>query len=41
VSIRLEFRHDAAADPIYFKGASSTASAKSQSTLTFGLTAWF
>lgn len=41
MSIRLEFRRDAAADPIYFEGALSTPSAKSQSTLTFGLTAWF
>ncbi|HQZ15564.1 MAG TPA: outer membrane beta-barrel protein [Vicinamibacteria bacterium] len=41
LSVRLEFRHDAAADPIYFEGALSTRSAKSQSTLTFGLTAWF
>ena len=41
MSIRLEFRHDAAVDPIYFEGALSTPSAKSQSTLTFGLTAWF
>lgn len=40
-SLRLEFRHDAAADPIYFKGAPAPPSAKSQSTLTFGLTAWF
>lgn len=41
MSVRLEFRHDSAASPIYFKGVNSTASAKSQSTLTFGLTAWF
>ena len=41
MSVRLEFRRDVAADPIYFKGAVSTPSAKSQSTLTFGLTAWF
>jgi len=41
VSARLEFRHDAAADPIYFKRSSSAPSAKSQSTLTLGLTAWF
>ncbi len=41
MAVRLEFRHDSASDPIYFKGASSMASAKSQSTLTFGLTAWF
>ena len=41
MSMRLEFRHDAAADPIYYKGANSAPSAKSQSTLTFGLTAWF
>ncbi|MBX7187623.1 MAG: porin [Vicinamibacteria bacterium] len=41
LSVRLEFRHDAAADPIYFRGASAVSSAKSQSTVTFGLTAWF
>lgn len=41
VSIRLEFRHDSAADPIYFKGSNAAASAKSQSTVTFGMTAWF
>jgi len=41
MSVRLEFRHDAAADPIYFKGADPAPSAKSQSTVTFGLTAWF
>ncbi len=41
LSVRFEFRHDAASDPIYFKGASSAPSAKSQSTLTLGLTAWF
>ena len=42
VSIRLEFRHDSAADPIYFRGGSNAAaSAKSQSTVTFGMTAWF
>ncbi len=41
VSIRLEFRHDSAADPIYFKGSNPAAPAKSQSTITFGMTAWF
>lgn len=41
LSARLEFRHDSALDPIYFKGASAAPSAKSQTTLTFGLTAWF
>jgi hypothetical protein len=41
MSVRLEFRHDAARDAIYFKGSSAEPSAKSQSTLTFGLTAWF
>jgi len=41
MSVRLEFRQDSAGDPIYFKGAGSAPSAKSQSTLTFGLTAWF
>ena len=41
MSVRLEFRHDAAADPVYFKGADPAPSAKSQSTVTFGLTAWF
>jgi hypothetical protein len=41
MSARLEFRHDSAKDPIYFRGSSRGASARSQSTLTFGLTAWF
>ena len=41
ISIRLEFRRDSAADPIYFKGSNAAASAKSQSTVTFGMTAWF
>ena len=41
LAARLEFRHDVAADAIYFKGASRAPSAKTQSTLTFGLTAWF
>ena len=41
MSARLEFRRDAAKDPIYFRGAPSAPSARSQSTLTFGLTAWF
>jgi len=41
MSARFEFRHDSASDLIYFKGASSSPSAKSQSTLTLGLTAWF
>lgn len=41
MSARLEFRHDGARDPIYFKGAPSAPTAKTQSTLTFGLTAWF
>ncbi len=41
MAVRLEFRHDSASDAIYFKGASLQPSAKSQSTLTFGLTAWF
>ena len=41
MSVRLEFRRDVAADPIYFKGVVATPSAKAQSTLTFGLTAWF
>jgi len=41
ISVRLEFRHDSAKDPIYFKNADALPSAKSQSTLTFGLTAWF
>jgi hypothetical protein len=41
MAVRLEFRHDSASDPIYFKGANPSPSAKSQSTLTLGLTAWF
>ena len=41
MSVRLEFRHDVAADAIYFKGPSSAPTAKTQSTLTLGLTAWF
>lgn len=41
LSARLEFRHDRAADPIYFKGPDPTPASKSQSTLTLGLTAWF
>jgi hypothetical protein len=41
ISIRLEFRHDSAADPIYFKGSNAAASAKSQSTVSLGMTAWF
>ncbi len=41
MAIRLEYRRDSAHDPIYFEKADETPSAKSQSTLTFGLTAWF
>jgi hypothetical protein len=49
-SLRLEYRHDSSADPIFFNGSiagSGTASdpfvpnARSQSTLTLGMTAWF
>ncbi len=39
--IRLEYRRDSAHDPIYFMNADSSPSAKSQSTLTVGLTAWY
>jgi hypothetical protein len=41
VALRLEFRRDAAKEPIYFKGGSATPSSQSQRTLTFGMTAWF
>ncbi len=41
MAIRLEYRRDSAHDAIYFKNADQTPSAKSQSTLTLGLTAWF
>lgn len=41
MSMRLELRRDGALDPIYFRNAAPGPSAKSQSTLTFGLTAWF
>lgn len=41
LSARLECRRDSAEGPIYFKKADPTPSAKSQSTLTLGLTAWF
>jgi len=41
MAIRLEFRRDSAHDPIYFKNGESSPSARSQSTLTLGLTAWF
>jgi hypothetical protein len=41
MSVRLEFRRDSAEGPIYFKKAEPAPSAKSQSTLTLGLTAWF
>ncbi len=41
MAIRLEFRRDSAHDPIYFENSESVPSAKSQSTLTLGLTAWF
>ncbi len=49
VSVRLEYRHDAAAGPTYFRGAVATdmttgafvPNAASQDTLTLGLTTWF
>lgn len=41
MSARLECRHDAASSPMYFKNSETSPSAKSQSTLTFGITAWF
>ncbi len=41
MAARLEYRRDSAHDPIYFKNAEASPSAKSQSTLTLGLTAWF
>lgn len=49
VSIRLEFRHDEADGPTYFRGAVATdpmtrayvPNASAQSTLTLGTTAWF
>jgi len=49
VSIRLEYRHDAADGPTYFRGAVATdamtrasiPNARSQDTLTLGLTTWF
>lgn len=49
-SVRLEYRHDASADPIFFAGATAGAgtsasplvpNALSQNTLTLGVTAWF
>jgi hypothetical protein len=42
-SVRLEYRHDASADPIFFAGAArpELPNARSQDTLTLGLTAWF
>lgn len=48
VSIRLEYRHDLAGDPMFFEGdvpvdmnGGFVANAKHQDTLTAGLTAWF
>lgn len=41
MSVRLEYRRDAAHDAIYFEKADQAPSARSQATLTFGLTAWF
>ena len=41
LSARLEFRKDSGSEAIYFKGSSEAPSAKSQSTFTFGITAWF
>lgn len=49
VSLRLEYRHDEAAAPLYFRGAVATdavtgnyvASTGSQDTVTLGSTAWF
>lgn len=50
VSVRLEYRHDASRDPIFFRGdlsnagtpaAPQIANARSQDTLTLGLTAWY
>lgn len=50
VSVRLEYRHDASADPIFFQrsvrgsgtaGDAYVPNARSQDTLTLGMTAWF
>jgi hypothetical protein len=48
VSVRLEYRHDAADDPMFFDGAVPTDAggafvpdAESQDTLTLGMTTWF
>ena len=49
VSVRLEYRHDAADGPTYFRGAVATdartrafiPNARSQDTLTLGVTTWF
>ena len=41
MSVRLELRRDSAKDAIYFKGPGEALSAKAQSTMTFGITAWF
>lgn len=41
LSVRLEVRRDTASDPIYFQRADQTPSAKSQTTITFGMPAWF
>jgi hypothetical protein len=42
VSLRLEYRHDRASGRIYFRGnAANAPSARSQNTLTLGITSWF
>lgn len=50
VSVRLEYRHDASRNPIFFRGESAgtgsstepyVADARSQDTVTLGMTAWF
>jgi hypothetical protein len=41
MAVRLEYRRDSAHDPIYFERTDLSPTAKSQSTLTLGLTAWF